>query len=50
MYSSVISLTLTAALLFAFGPIVSLGGVLAGDVVMSVAIFAHTRAWKARHA
>jgi hypothetical protein len=50
MYSSAVSLTLTAVMLFAFGPIVSLGGVLAGDVVMTVAIFAQTRAWKARHA
>ncbi|HEY1837643.1 MAG TPA: hypothetical protein VGG36_08305 [Rhizomicrobium sp.] len=50
MRSSVVSLTLTLVLLFGFGPIVSLGGILAGDVVMTLGIFSLTKAWKARHA
>jgi O-antigen/teichoic acid export membrane protein len=50
MRSSVVSLMLTLVLLFAFGPIVSLGGIFAGDVVMTLGIFSLTKAWKARHA
>ncbi|MGN6514252.1 MAG: hypothetical protein ACTHLR_00245 [Rhizomicrobium sp.] len=47
--SSVVSLVATSILLFAFGPIVSLGGVLIGDLVMSERIFALGRTWRARH-
>jgi O-antigen/teichoic acid export membrane protein len=50
MWSSVVSMVLTLALLFAFGPIVSLGGILAGDIVMTLSIFSLTKAWKARYA
>jgi O-antigen/teichoic acid export membrane protein len=50
MRSSIVSMVLTLALLIAFGPIVSLGGVLAGDITMTIAIFSLTKAWKARHA
>jgi hypothetical protein len=50
MFSSVVSMILTLVLLFAFGPIVSLGGILAGDIVMTLGIFSLTKAWKARHA
>lgn len=47
--SSVVSLAATSILLFAFGPIVSLGGVFIGDLVMSERIFALGRKWRARH-
>lgn len=47
--SSVVSLVVTSFLLVAFGPIVSLGGVLIGDLVMSERIFALGRKWRARH-
>lgn len=47
--SSVVSLAATSILLFAFGPIVSLGGVLLGDLVMSERIFALGRKWRANH-
>jgi O-antigen/teichoic acid export membrane protein len=47
--SSVVSLLFTSGLLFAFGPIVSLGGVLTGEVVMALQIFAQARRWRARH-
>ncbi|HSM94737.1 MAG TPA: hypothetical protein VLT91_01745 [Rhizomicrobium sp.] len=47
--SSVVSLAFTSALLLAFGPVVSLGGVLAGEAVMALQIFAQGRRWRARH-
>jgi hypothetical protein len=47
--SSAVSLLFTSGLLFAFGPIVSLGGVLTGEVVMALQIFAQARRWRARH-
>ena len=50
MKASVVSLAATLALLFAFGPIASLLGIVAGDVVMSLGIFKRTRAWKLAHA
>ena len=50
MRSSVVSLALTLVLLFAFGPIASLCGILGGDITMTLGIFALTKAWKARHA
>jgi len=48
--ASIVSLALTLTLLFAFGPVVSLLGIVAGDLVMTVGIFAQVRRWKARHA
>jgi hypothetical protein len=50
MKASVVSLGGTLLLLLAFGPIASLFGIVAGDIVMSVAIFARVRAWKVAHA
>jgi hypothetical protein len=50
MKSSIVSMTLTMALLFAFGLIASLGGILAGDIAMTLGISSLTKAWKARHA
>lgn len=47
--SSVVSLLFTSILLLAFGPIVSLGGVLAGEAVMALKIFAQARKWRAQH-
>ena len=47
-FSSVTALTLTAVLLSAFGPVVSLGGVLAGEVVIVAMLFPLTRAWRWR--
>ncbi|HWA29824.1 MAG TPA: hypothetical protein VG867_01940 [Rhizomicrobium sp.] len=47
--SSVVSLAATSALLSAFGPIVSLFGVLIGDLVMTERIFALGRKWRAAH-
>jgi O-antigen/teichoic acid export membrane protein len=47
--SSAVSLLFTSGLLFAFGPIVSLGGVLTGEVVMALQIFAQARRWRASH-
>ena len=49
VHSSVVSLAFTSALLLAFGPIVSLGGVLAGEAVMALQIFAQGRRWRAQH-
>ena len=48
--SSVVSLGATLALLLAFGPIASLLGIGAGDVVITAAIFRRMRAWKLAHA
>ncbi len=50
MKSSVVSLAATLSLLFAFGPVASLFGIVAGDVVMSAGIFARVRSWKRAHA
>jgi len=50
MWSSVTSLAVTLALLLIAGPIVSLAGLIAGDVVMTGNIFALTRQWKHAHA
>ncbi|MBS0278531.1 MAG: hypothetical protein JSR81_12995 [Proteobacteria bacterium] len=47
--SSVVSLIFTSGLLLAFGPIVSLGGVLTGEIVMALQIYAQARRWRARH-
>jgi O-antigen/teichoic acid export membrane protein len=48
-WSSVTSLVATLALLLLIGPIASLAGILAGDLVMTGRIFALTRDWKLRH-
>lgn len=50
MRSCVVSLVATLVLLLAFGPIASLLGIVAGDVVMTVGIFALVRRWKLAHA
>ncbi len=47
--SSGVSLVFTSLLLIAFGPIVSLGGVLTGEIVMALQIFAQGRRWRAQH-
>jgi len=47
--SAAVSLIATCALLIAFGPLVSLLGVLAGDLVMAERIFALGRKWRAAH-
>jgi O-antigen/teichoic acid export membrane protein len=47
--SSIVSILLTLALLLAFGPLVSLLGILAGDLVMTSRIFALGRQWRAEH-
>jgi hypothetical protein len=48
--SSIVSLAATLALLLAFGPIASLLGIIAGDVVMTAIIFGQVRDWKLQHA
>jgi O-antigen/teichoic acid export membrane protein len=48
--SSVVSLAFTTILLLAFGPIISMGGVMAGEVVMALQIFAQARKWRVQHA
>lgn len=47
--ASIVSLAATLVLLFAFGPIASLLGIVAGDVAMTAGIFAKTRCWKLAH-
>ena len=49
LWSSLTAVTLTLALLLAFGPIAALGGILAGDLVMTVRIHALTARWKVHH-
>ena len=49
LWSSLTAVTLTLVLLLAFGPIAALGGILAGDLVMTVRIHALTARWKVRH-
>jgi hypothetical protein len=44
--SSVVALIVTGILLVAFGPVVSLGGVLAGEIVMVAMLFPMTNAWR----
>jgi O-antigen/teichoic acid export membrane protein len=48
-YSSIISVTATLALLLAFGPIASLGGILLGETVILWRVQALSRAWKKSH-
>lgn len=50
MWSSVTSLAVTLALLLIAGPIFSLAGLIAGDLVMTGNIFSLTRQWKQAHA
>ncbi len=50
MKSCAVSLAATLALLLMFGPIASLLGIVAGDVVMTAGIFTLTRRWKLAHA
>lgn len=50
LWSSIASLALTLYLALSFGPIASLGGILAGDVVLAGCIFSLSRAWKRAHA
>jgi O-antigen/teichoic acid export membrane protein len=46
--SSVVALVVTLVLLIGVGPIVSLGGVLAGEVVIVAMVFPLTNRWRAR--
>jgi len=50
MWSCIASLAVTLTLLLTFGPIASLGGLLAGDVVMTSRIFMLSGRWKRGHA
>ena len=47
--ASLVSLGATLALLFAFGPIASLFGIVAGDIAMTVGIFAKTSGLRLAH-
>lgn len=49
LWASLVSVVMTLGLLVAAGSIVALGGILAGDLVMTANIFALTRRWKLRH-
>jgi len=48
-WSCATSLLVTFALLCAWGPIVSLGGILAGEIAIALALFPMTRAWRRQH-
>ena len=49
-WSCATSLLVTFALLCAWGPIVSLGGILAGEIAIALALFPMTRAWRRQNA
>ncbi|MGC9953049.1 MAG: hypothetical protein ABSD21_02070 [Rhizomicrobium sp.] len=49
-WSGVTSLVVTFVLLCAVGPVASLGGVLAGEIAVVLALFPLTRAWRRQHA
>jgi hypothetical protein len=49
VYSSVISITLTLALLLTLGPIASLCGILTGEIVIMLKLNRMMTEWKARH-
>jgi putative peptidoglycan lipid II flippase len=49
MKASLVSLIATPILLFAFGPVASLLGILAGDLVMTAGIVARRRSWTLAH-
>jgi len=48
--SGIVSLTATLTLLFAVGPIASLGGILLGEVAIVLTIFPMTRRYRVAHA
>ncbi|HXL99307.1 MAG TPA: hypothetical protein VN932_05200 [Rhizomicrobium sp.] len=48
-WSSVMSVVAVLGLLLLAGPIASLGGILAGDLLMTARIFGLTREWKRQH-
>jgi O-antigen/teichoic acid export membrane protein len=50
VWSSIVSLSATLVLLLTAGPVVSLLGVLAGDLVLALQLFALTRPWRLSHA
>jgi hypothetical protein len=50
LYSSVISIALTLAFLLTLGPIASLCGILAGEIIILCQLTRMASAWKARHA
>jgi O-antigen/teichoic acid export membrane protein len=50
MVSGVVSLVATAALLFLFGPVASLGGLVLGEVAVVLAVGPVIRAYRIRHA
>jgi hypothetical protein len=49
-WSSATALVVTLVLLLTVGPVASLGGVLAGEVAIVLALFPMTRAWRRQHA
>ncbi len=49
LWSSAVSLLTTLALLLAFGPVASLGGILAGEGLMTANILALSRRWRRCH-
>ncbi len=49
-WSSAVSLAVTFVLLVTVGPVASLGGVLAGEIVVVLVLFPMTRAWRRQHA
>ena len=49
LWSSVLSLFASLALLLAFGPVFSLAGILAGEALMAARIQEHTRRWLKNH-
>ena len=49
LWSSITSVAMTLSLLLAIGPIAALSGILAGDLVMTVKIFALARRWRRAH-
>lgn len=49
VWSSITSVAMTLGLLLAVGPIAALGGILAGDLVMTVKIFALAQRWRRAH-
>lgn len=48
-WSSVASLAATLALMFVFGPVASLGGILLGEIVMTGRIFSLSSHWRRAH-
>jgi O-antigen/teichoic acid export membrane protein len=50
VHSSLVSVVATGVLLVLFGPIASLGGILAGDTVLTARILSDARRLRARHA